>query len=534
MTRSPQSPERSQFRRPSAGQFPAPNTCSLGRDLEKLALGITTSVSPRPPAWDQSAASSTHPPESTPQHTPPTQPLRGKAAPAGTWRWASTLRACGYKGLQEAQLPANPGQDSPEPGSVRSAFLHHLGFPFRALPHRPPRTALTARVWRGAAVTAGPGPPAAGLGQQRASPEAGRAAAPGGPGHAGHVSVGSRRTHPRGLRAPGFPSAGLQPTRGPGWVRPPPRSRRGPRPAPGNQTSTRPGAAPRGPGRPTSASQANRSSPARAAPAPDGRPAPPRPAPAVGEERGRRAGTEEDPPPRPPSPRRRRRKVLTAGPGATSRGRRASRRGCRSEPHRAPGDPAAPAARAPSLPRAPARRAPPAPQPRPEPRGRAGEPGPPAPRLAAQDGAGRRESSSFRSQLPAAPGHSGGPGPGPVLPRPASAPLRAAPVRDPVPEETPLARPARSAPAPRPRPAPPAARPAAPTAAPARPPAARPPGRPTHPMSQSMAARGPPPDTLGPQPAAAAAGSKHSLAHSHTRAASAAGSDAPRAACRET
>lgn len=57
--------------------------------------------------------------------------------------------------------------------------------------------------------------------------------------------------------------------------------------------------------------------------------------------------------------------------------------------------------------------------------------------------------------------------------------------------------------------------------------------RPTHPMSQSMAARGPPPNTLGPQPAAAAAGSKHSLARSHTRAAGAAGGDAQRAACWE-
>lgn len=70
-------------------------------------------------------------------------------------------------------------------------------------------------------------------------------------------------------------------------------------------------------------------------------------------------------------------------------------------------------------------------------------------------------------------------------------------------------------------------------------PPARPPGRPTYPMNQSMAARGPPrppPDTLGPQPAtaAAAAGSKHSLAHSHTRAAGAAGSDAPPAARWET
>ncbi|CAI9167407.1 unnamed protein product [Rangifer tarandus platyrhynchus] len=58
---------------------------------------------------------------------------------------------------------------------------------------------------------------------------------------------------------------------------------------------------------------------------------------------------------------------------------------------------------------------------------------------------------------------------------------------------------------------------------------ARPPRRRTHPMSQSMATRGPPrppPDLLGPQPAAAAAGSKHSLTHSHTRAAGAAGSDA--------
>jgi len=66
---------------------------------------------------------------------------------------------------------------------------------------------------------------------------------------------------------------------------------------------------------------------------------------------------------------------------------------------------------------------------------------------------------------------------------------------------------------------------------------ARPPRRRTHPMSQSMAARGPPrppPDLLGPQPAAAAAGSKHSLTHSHTRAAGAAGSDAWRAACWET
>lgn len=71
-------------------------------------------------------------------------------------------------------------------------------------------------------------------------------------------------------------------------------------------------------------------------------------------------------------------------------------------------------------------------------------------------------------------------------------------------------------------------------------PPAWPPSRPTYPMNQSMAARGPPrppPDTLGPQPAtaaaAAAAGSKHSLAHSHTRAAGAAGSDAPRVACWE-
>lgn len=61
----------------------------------------------------------------------------------------------------------------------------------------------------------------------------------------------------------------------------------------------------------------------------------------------------------------------------------------------------------------------------------------------------------------------------------------------------------------------PAARPEFPPAGPA-----LPPGRPTHPMSQSMAARDPPrppPDTLGPQPAAA--GSKHSLVHSHTRTA---------------
>lgn len=89
-------------------------------------------------------------------------------------------------------------------------------------------------------------------------------------------------------------------------------------------------------------------------------------------------------------------------------------------------------------------------------------------------------------------------------PAPQSSPHGAAP-----------AGPARSARTGCPWPALPAARLEFPPAGPA-----LPPGRPTHPMSQSMAARDPPrppSDTLGPQPAAA--GSKHSLVHSHTRTA---------------
>lgn len=131
------------------------------------------------------------------------------------------------------------------------------------------------------------------------------------------------------------------------------------------------------------------------------------------------------------------------------------------------------------------------------------------------------------------------PGPGAVpLPGPDSPGSRRRPQRPPAPRPqlAPRSRPRGDAPC-RPSPRRPHRMPltGAARGAPRRPsrgpgPPARPPGRPTHPMSQSMAARDPPrppPDTLGPQPAAAAeAGSKHSLAHSHARVAGAAGSDA--------
>lgn len=117
MAQSPQRPEPSQFGGLSAARVPARSTCSSDGDREKSAAG-------RPSA-----------PPARPRLGPPATPLR-RSGPAGKGRarlgsgcLASGLRACGYKGVQEAQLTE---PRLPSAGRVRSAFRRCLGFPFES------------------------------------------------------------------------------------------------------------------------------------------------------------------------------------------------------------------------------------------------------------------------------------------------------------------------------------------------------------------------------------------------------------------
>lgn len=528
MAQSAQSPEPSQVRALSAARFPAQSTCS-SRGPRAAQRPDDHQRLPHAPGLGRKAR----------PVRPPATPLR-RRSPSGERQSAAGIWLLGLQAARP-RLQRPPGSPAP----ANRARTHQC----RAAGEARSSTTSASPSESSHTVHLADGSDSAGL--QRCSGLR-RARAPGGgagtatglsprPAARGHAHAGStpapatRGTSLWALDAStpvgsaplaSLPLASSRPA-GREGSDPPPRSRRRPPPPPRTRkpdvrptwrlpagagacdsTSARP--------RPTAAAPHARPRP------PDGRPAPPRPAPRSGS----RAGAEQG----------RRRTLAAAQTPQSSDSGSASNfppwRPGSSEPRRAPGTPPR---RPAALPPGSGLRAPPA-APRP-PRSRAPSP------AAGRANRGRRLLRSRLRTVPAGakvppsgassprrPATAAAPGP-----RPPSCPGRRPPRSErlrsatPVPEETPLARPARSAPAPRPRPAPPAARPAAPTAAPA-----RPPGRPTHPMSQSMAARGPPPDTLGPQPAAAAAaGSKHSLAHSHTRAASAAGSDAPRAACRE-